>query len=291
MKKLTFGLVLAGICLHLQVVVGWSAEGHRAVALIAEQQLKQMNALGKVNAILQGVTLVQIATCADEIRDFEKDHRNVLSSACKTVFPAPATITGTSRWHFVNIPFPSVNPATDVNKACSSECVLTKIRNFGAVLSDKNAKAFEKRQAISWLVHFIGDVHQPLHAIVRNNDSGGNDEQVSFNHEQMSLHHLWDESLVARIKTNPSALVTELAKDITTEASAEKNKKTTPTEWAVQSFGFAHDLAYDKIPAANGLNVVATISDMYVANATPKVRQQIARAGVRLALFLNDQIK
>src|SRR5213075_3037858 len=122
MKKLTFALVLAGICLHLQVVAAWSAEGHRAVALIAEQQLKQMNALGKVTAILQGVTLAQVATCPDELRDFERDHQNVLSAACKTVFPAPATITGTSRWHFVNIPFPSTNAAADINKACGSEC-------------------------------------------------------------------------------------------------------------------------------------------------------------------------
>jgi len=292
MKKLSIALALFGICcLYTQIVRAWSVEGHRVVALIAEGQLKDMKVLKKVTDILGTLSLADVATCPDELREFE-NKQTPLSFACKQVFPNFATITGTSRWHFVNIPFPSTKPLTDVNAACGQACVLSKIDEFGNVLSKTTSSVAQKRQAISWLVHFIGDVHQPLHTIVRDKDNGGNDEQVTFKGEKISLHRLWDDGLVRQINPSPTGLAAALGTEITAAKGAENAKKTAVKDWAVESFHFAHDSAYKGIPAANGDKSVATIQQIpYVKEATPEVRQQIARAGVRLALFLNDHIK
>jgi hypothetical protein len=163
--------------------------------------------------------------------------------------------------------------------------VLTEIDFWGNVLADTTQSTAERLQALSFIVHFIGDVHQPLHSATRGSDAGGNAEQVRIDGGTTSLHHAWDANLVSDINSDPAALASALSPEI---AAAQAEAQTTPEGWSLQAFQFARTVAYAGIPTST--STVTTLSTTYIQNATPVVRQQIARAGVRLAQFLASKL-
>ena len=270
----------------------WSVEAHKAIALIAIQQLQGTNTAKRITALLGTLTLADIATCADEVRDLE-EYKTPISPTCKKIFPKPPT--GTAPWHFVNSPIKGAtfNPTTaDVNAACAGNCALTKIPVYLAVLSkakptDTAAQKLAEQQALSFVVHFIGDIHQPLHAADRDGDSGGNAEHVSFfgtdSSGKLKLHTIWDNEIVSRVSPTETLLTGAIAMEIS-QASGETDSGD-PMTWALQSYGYARDVAYNGIPAepAHSTTDVATLGADYQNKAAPVVRIQIARAGVRLA--------
>src|SRR5262249_24916757 len=122
------------------------------------------------------------------------------------------------------------------------------------------------------------------HSATRGSDRGGNTEQVSIDGGTTSLHHAWDFNLVNDIDSDPASLASALSAEI---ASAQAEPTTTPEAWALQAFQFARNVSYAGIPTGSG---TTTLSSTYIANAEPVVRQQIARAGVRLAAFLANAL-
>lgn len=184
---------------------------------------------------------------------------------------------------------PSTPAVADVTSACDSACAVNQITVFEQVLAtlppDPNpAERLKAKQALSFLVHLIGDIHQPLHAADRNSDRGGNLEHVNFfgtnaNHT-LVLHGIWDNQIVARIAPNEGILATRLKKDI---KAARKETVSSPADWALESYRFARDVAYHGIPSPNGTDDVASLAQAYQNKAAPVVRKQLARAGVRLA--------
>ncbi len=175
-----------------------------------------------------------------------------MSQNCKTIFPDPPK--GTANWHFVDTPIKDGKfkpSATDVSAVCKSPCAMTQIDHFLAVLAaskpgDSGDQKIADQQALSYVVHFIGDIHQPLHAADRNGDKGGNAEHVSFfgnvSEGKQVLHAAWDNQIVAKINKNQTSLATELAPQITT-AAGEPRMKT--VDWALQSYKYARDDAYN----------------------------------------------
>jgi nuclease S1 len=267
-------------------LLAWSDEGHRAVAIIAERELRQAGKFTPVEHLLRGLALADIASCPDEVREFERNSNFRMSAACKAVFPNPPK--GTSPWHFVDIPTSLTHPThTDIETACNGGCVTSKINEFGAILADQTQSDPVRLQALSFLVHFTGDVHQPLHAAERDGDRGGNAEQIRINRAAMSLHHAWDDPLVSSMNSDPEKLAAALSRQI---KSAKAEAVVSPEEWAVQSFQFARKVAYKSIPPANGHEVIAVLSSGYQRRAKTVVRAQVARAGVRLADFLSEQL-
>src|ERR1700756_483345 len=117
-------VLMASSC-HLSLY-GWSAEGHRAVAIIAQQLLQQSGQFASIQSLLGNLSLADIATCPDEVRETERDHSFQMSPACASVFPNPPS--GTESWHFINIPVSISNPTrNDVDAACPDKCVVTQI--------------------------------------------------------------------------------------------------------------------------------------------------------------------
>lgn len=170
----------------------------------------------------------------------------------------------------------------DVKAACETDCVLVQIEKFMKVLAaakpnDSTAKKLQKQQALSFIVHFIGDVHQPLHAADRNGDHGGNAEHVKFFNSDQSrklvLHTIWDNQIVFHVDKKDSDLVADLKPEI---ASASKENPTQPMDWALESYGFARDVAYKNIPEAktNASTDVANLGQPYQDKAAPMVRSQ-----------------
>jgi hypothetical protein len=282
MRKLV--TVITVLSLSVYPVFGWSAEGHKAVAIVAQQLLTSSGQFTQVQTLLGDLSLADIATCPDEVREHERNHNFEMSAPCQALFPEPPA--GTESWHFVDIPVTLSNPThADITAACGENCVLTKIVAFGQVLGDTSQPDAVRLQALSFVVHFIGDLHQPLHAAVRDKDAGGNAEQVKIGRQKTNLHHAWDDPLVSEIDADPTNLANDLASEI---QSAQSEPKTAPEDWAIESFQFAKSTAYKGVPAANGKNVVATLGPSYQNRAQVVIRQQLARAGVRLAQFIAD---
>ena len=281
--------------------LGWSVEGHEAIADIAAKQLQGTSTAARISSLLGNLTLSDIATCPDEVRSFEQ--RNTpLSTVCAQIFPSPPK--GTAPWHFVNTPIkaaPFTPTATDVAAACKNNCVTVKISSFLAVLkaakpTDSKAQKLAELQALSFVVHFIGDIHQPLHVAQRDNDAGGNAEHIKFfgtdEGGTLVLHTIWDRQIVSLIDSDPAKLAADLQPEI---SLAKSEQAGTPVAWAIQSYLPARNAAYTGIPAAptdpaHKRDDVADLGQPYQDSAAPIVRMQIARAGVRLAAALRQAL-
>lgn len=175
---------------------GWSAQGHRLVAALAEAQLTPQ-ARARVAALLASdgeKTLVDVATWADDLRRSD-------AHAFKR----------TAAWHYVN--FPVNTCAYRPERDCpGGNCVIGQIERQRAILADRTQPETARRDALKFLVHLVGDVHQPLHSGNRT-DKGGNGFQVSLRTDLKpeayaqkdyvdgvmgtNLHSVWDYYLFA----------------------------------------------------------------------------------------------
>lgn len=242
-------------------MLAWGASGHALVARIAEAQLTEA-VRAKVAAILgPNRPFTSIASWADDVR---------------------RTRPQTANWHFINIPMAAQR--LDMTRDCpTGECVIGRIEAFRKVLRDPATAPEARAEALMFLVHFIGDMHQPLHCGDKN-DRGGNDVRVVLGKTQTNLHSLWDSGMLARIGTADQlfpALSAESAK------RAGKWRNGTVEQWAQESYKMAKSKVYGKLPkAAPGANAV--IDAKYEKMAGPIIREQIEKAGTRLARVLND---
>jgi hypothetical protein len=250
-------IALAAVC---PSAFGWGGEGHALIVRIAEAQLTA-RARDQIAAILgPGKTLVSIASWADEVRRSRPE-------------------TGT--WHYVDIPIDRAH--LDMARDCpKGQCVIAKIEEFEKVVADQSAPAAERREALMFLVHFIGDMHQPLHSS-DNRDKGGNDVQVQLANRRLNLHSLWDTALLARMGPED-----QLARAWSLDSArhAKKWSKGSVEAWAEQSHKASQKVVYRKL---NGTPVTVGIS--YENAADSLIRLQIEKAGARLARVLNQTLQ
>jgi hypothetical protein len=241
----------------------WGAEGHEIVAEIALQELTPA-ARARIAAILgSDAMLVHVSNWADEIRDQRPE---------------------TGSWHFVDIPLQA--PGYDVARDCAGDnCVVAQITNTRAILAAPSSSSGAKQAALRFLIHLVADVHQPLHA-EDNQDRGGNAVHVSERGTRTNLHHVWDTEVVAALGNNVDAIATALERD-TTPAERKAWAGGTPADWANESHAIARDVIY---PRFHDRTMVRLPSD-YDQEAAPITRQQLTKAGVRLAWLLNITLK
>ncbi|HEY2016214.1 MAG TPA: S1/P1 nuclease [Bryobacteraceae bacterium] len=242
----------------------WGPEGHRLVARIAWEQLTPA-VRERVAAILApDQTLPSIASWADEIRRARPD---------------------TAPWHYIDIPIEKSH--LDMTRDCAKgDCVIAKIPEMRKTLQDPAATAIQKREALMFLVHMVGDMHQPLHCS-DHEDRGGNSVRVIFFDKQSNLHSVWDSGLIGRLP-NEEELFPELSR--TAAQHAKKWSKGTVEGWAEQSHKVAQKLVYGKLPkVADGTPV--PLDATYETLADPAIKLQIERAGDRLAKVLNETLR
>jgi hypothetical protein len=276
-----------------QQAAAWGDDGHKVVALIAEHYLTP-TAKRQVDALLAADTdpltphdIASEATWADRYRD--SDNRRSHYDATK-------------RWHFVDLeitdpdvakacyghaPLPAGTPASVGDK---NACVVDKINQFAEELGAPGTDAEERIVALKFLLHVVGDMHQPLHAS-DNNDAGGNSVKVmvdGFDHRaRNNLHGFWDTQFVEALGRPPAALATQLLAQITSEQEAEW-KQGTPNDWALESFSIAQVDVYGDPPLSK--DTLQRLDAAYVDRAKKDVALQLSRAGVRLAAVLNKAL-
>ena len=272
----------------------WGDEGHEVIGLIADHYLEPA-VRARVNAILAGDTshltsstqIDQEATWADKFRDSDRNTTKIRYNQ-------------THNWHFVDLELDGPNlqaacfrrPSPPQRSAASlgsaDACVVDKIDEFTVELASSATAEQERRFALEFLLHFIGDVHQPLHA-GDDHDRGGNLKFVSApGIAPNNLHHDWDTEFVARLGGNAAAVAQQLIAAIT-DAQHRQWSQGSAADWAAESFAAARDHAYGLLPPAGRPNHYR-LSEAYVSDATIVTRQQLSKAGVRLAFVLNHAL-
>lgn len=260
--------LLPTITLLPSIGLGFGDEGHEIVGAIAARELTP-NARERVIALLatdhSGLTadtsIPAEATWADHVRD-----------------------ANTRGWHYVNLELRD----PDLGSACAGQhsCIVSKIDEFRAQLRDSDTPAPERLRALQFLLHLVGDLHQPLHA-ADDRDRGGNDERVRAPGEREgSLHHYWDTVFVAALGTDSAAVANRLWAEISPD-DRRRWRAGSPRDWALDSFAIARRRVYGELPRADRGGRYE-LSPQYVADATALTRVQLERAGVRLGWLLNE---
>jgi hypothetical protein len=165
--------------------------------------------------------------------------------------------------------------------------VVDKINQFAAELAVPGTDPEERLFALKFLLHFLGDLHQPLHSS-DNRDQGGNLVKVTvdgFKHlSKDELHGYWDTQFVDALGKPPTALAMQLMKQIT-PAQAQSWGTGSPDDWAMEAFMIAKQDAYGNPPLSKSKR--QHLDDAYVAQVEKDVALQLSKAGVRLASILN----
>ena len=255
------------LCLGVQLGWAWGHEGHRLTALVAEQYLTP-EAKAQVAELLGKETLADIAPWADSYRE---DHPE------------------TGKWHFVDIP--GTEAKFDRSRDCPisqtdpkspwRDCVTDRILYFEGRLGDESLSAKERAFALKFLVHLIGDIHQPFHAL--GDERGGNGIAVSFlgssrcDSYNCNLHGVWDTMIIENQGLNEKKYTEKLLQEIK-DNQWERLAGGEPTTWA----NISHHYAVEAM-VPNG----ALITREYVAAESKVVDAQLALGGLRLARVLN----
>ena len=191
--------------------------------------------------------------------------------------------------HFLNLPRDSDGLHSESCPGASA-CVVTAIKKDFEVLSSSSASQAQKLASLKFLGHWVGDIHQPLHVSFED-DRGGNGVLVTGECGTSNLHSAWDACLVLKaVGDDVSGAATELLKTIT-PARIESWTHSAPMDWANESFAIAEQ-ARTKYCTRQGASCdkpvgKVTIDAAYIAANTPIVREQLQKAGVRLAHMLD----
>lgn len=241
----------------------WGAEGHEVVAAIALGELAPSARAQVAHLLGSDAMLVQQSNWADEIKDQRRD---------------------TPPWHFVDIPLSAAGfvPQRD---CAQGDCVVAQIEADLQALRDRRSSMHARAEALLFLIHFVADVHQPLHA-EDNDDKGGNQVRVEIGRERANLHKVWDVDVVEVMGFDPGRVAASIARGITAE-QRQTWSLGTPTDWANQAHAIARGQIY---PPLQGAREIRLPRD-YAWREAPLARLQLARAGVRLALLLNSTLK
>lgn len=238
--------------------LAWGSKGHRIVARLAEAQLTPAAraTADRLLAVRGARHLADVSTWADDLR--ERD---------------PALFERTRRMHYVDFDAPDCiyRPVRDCH---DGECVVAAIGHYSAILADRHADAAARAEALAFVVHFVADVHQPLHADDRR-DFGGNRFQVHWRDRGTNLHRLWDSGLLEATGWSAARYARELAG--TPVASGG-----TPATWAEESCRIDRD---DGVYPASHV-----IDRAYVEHALPIIELRLQQAGARLARLLNADL-
>jgi hypothetical protein len=244
------------------IFLSWGGLGHRTVANIATDHLSPA-AKSAVKTLLGKQTLADIASWADEVRN-EPAYRK------------------TGKEHFINVPDGLDRTAFDA-QVKAGDNVYTALLKYEAVLSDSASSLPQQTEALKFIVHFVGDMHQPMH-VSRSEDKGGNTIQVRYNNNGTNLHSLWDSKLLEHADLNDVQLADQCQS--VPRTTVIQWQKETPLDWSWESYQISTKL-YQAVAAPGGTN----ITDAYYQTYLPIIQQRIQQAGIRLAGILNTIFK
>ncbi len=234
----------------------WGKTGHRVTGHIAEKHLSK-KARKAIANLLDGHSLAFASTYADEIKSDRK-------------------YSSFTPWHYVNYPLDV--RYEDAEKSSLGD-IVTAIEKCRQVLRDSKSTRSDKVFYLNFLIHIIGDLHQPLHT-GREEDRGGNDIQVQWFGQGSNLHKVWDSKLIESYKMTYYELGDELDRS-TTKKERKLIQQGSILDWLEESHVLAKDI-YGSVEGGEQLGY------RYTYKFNPVVFKRLKEGGFRLAKVLND---
>ena len=291
---------------------GWWCEGHEMVAFIAEKHLTP-------HALAASTQLLKAQPVDPSVPHFCKDSSNDPLADASTWADDVKKEEQTGSWHYMDIPLglkhgdveAYCQPAgPSVNGGPRTGCILSALRYNLNILHDDKESDAEKAKALRYLIHLMGDLHQPLHTTA-NNDQGGNCVPIQFFSEPKlaNLHSVWDGMIVNRDMAAKGRSVEQMAADLDLQYRSQSNGWTKHgpefERWAWEGHKIAQNVTYGdlqpRIPVEpyeahpdckaetekdGALHLRA--GEEYQRRTAPVAEEQIAKAGFRLAEILNE---
>lgn len=192
----------------------------------------------------------------------------------------------TAAWHYRTTP---ICEAYEPWKNCpGGSCVTAQIERSHRLLADESLPAHVRLEALAFMVHFAGDIHQPLHSGDKN-DRGGNDRAASYGIVPgMNLHWIWDGALAERAATSGERPIVRAYSKEERDALGGGG----PADWGRESWEIARDFlypsAFDREACAGELPEETELSQQDIVDAVPIARRRIQQAGIRIAALLES---
>jgi hypothetical protein len=236
----------------------WFSAGHRVVVRLALLRLTP-HTIAAMRDLLGGQDPVEASLWADQVRGSRRD---------------------TGALHFVNIPLDATayDPATQCPEG---RCIIAAIEHDRAILADEATPLPERAEALRFLLHLVGDLHQPLH-VSDNDDRGGNQTEVSLFDRVTNLHKVWDGELIERAGLDEEAYFARLKLKME-GLDVGALERGSVVDWAMEGHRVAVEHAY-RLPRGNNLG------QAYLDDNLPRMDLAIIEAGVRLARVLNEAL-
>jgi len=272
--------VTAWVALFPQTAAAWGPQGHRLVALVAAERLSPA-ARRQVERLLPDAGLADVAVWADDM---------------------VADNAQTAPWHYVNLPVDATG--YDRDRDCPRQpnvragsrndrwrdCIVDRIEYHRQRVADASLDRADRATALKYLVHFVGDLHQPFHAV--GVARGGNEiPVVAFGSPDCprpdgssapcNLHGLWDSLLIRHRGLSDRQYLSDLTAKIRSERW-DRVEQGTPESWALESFALAQD---GLLPARGAAD------EAYYRRHIPVVDRRLALGGIRLARLLNEALR
>ena len=242
-------------------VLAWGQVGHRVTGKIAEQYLTP-EAKAAFAELFPMESLAEVSSYADENRSN----------------PAPFWQKEAGPYHYVTVPDGKHYHEVGAPKQGDSYTALNKFR---AIVLDDTKSIAERRRALHFIVHIIGDLHQPLH-VGNGTDKGGNDVKLSFFWSNSNLHRVWDSGLIDRLQLSYTEWYDWLSVKITDE-QAKRWMEPDPLVWIAES-AMLRDGVYPQVED----NKKIRLSWDYLYAHKPTIKRRLSQGGVRIAAYLNE---
>ena len=239
----------------------WGRVGHRLAGRIADDRLTPAATKAVHDLLDPGESLSTVSSWADEVRRDRKE---------------------SSTWHYVNVPI--AESKYDRKYEDPKGGVVSKIADFQKIVADPSLPREERRDALKFLVHFVQDMHQPVH-VGHRADRGGNDLQVQFFDKGSNLHSVWDSGLLEHANIPDADYLRALEGRISPELAARWSQGTIE-DWANESLRAAQG-AYLVPGTSTELRKGAKLGQAYYDANLATAELRIEQAGVRLATLLN----
>lgn len=239
----------------------WGLTGHRVIAEIAERNLDEKAKAG-VQDLLDNQSLAYWANWGDFIKSDTLD-----------------TWKHTGTWHYVNAPSGMSKPDfIEFIKGIKIESVYSEIPKLEALIKNKKASKEERKIALVFLIHLVGDMHQPMH-VGREEDLGGNKIKIRWFDEPVNLHSLWDSKLINFEQYSYTEYAAIL--NVATDDQRRELQSGTLEDWLYDSHKIADDL-YASVNAGDNLKFDYNFKTKGI------VESQLQKGGLRLARILNE---
>ena len=281
MRRLALALAALAAVWAMPALAWWDY-GHRTVAAIALKNVRpetraRIDRLLRAEAQLgtpkcRAGTLEDAAVWPDCIRGKDQNWRWAYT------FP----------WHFQDV---QVCGAFDIKQDCANgNCVTAQIDRNARILADRSLPVAQRLEALAFLAHFVGDVHQPLHG-ADNHDYGGNGVKADYGIvPAKNLHSIWDGLLAERAISSARPPLVR----IYSPAERAELATGTPEDWLRESWQIARDLLYPQVlgkPPCEGQPVTrGTMTEAMIATDLPVVEKRVEQAGLRLARMLDSAL-